>query len=298
MERFDLVEGLEESFQRFERAAAKGHEESIWIGTVVKGLKMEKAVLKEAFGKTEDPLGWYLAGQFSEKQERFDFWKKSAEGGCSWGQVEYGWFFKVNPDLMDLKVSIEWIEKSVKQNNPLGTFILGDMIGENGDYAKTLRYFQAAAELGWNNAMTCLTGMYINGQGCERDLRRALIWSAQSEEVGPFWDVMARAKDTIAEQAETSNGNFDQLCFLMGWGMYWYRHGSKDWEEQEDDVKAFASECLDFYCSTIELQQKSIFTFLLFWNQTVGVKDVGVLIGKIVWEEEQLVWLDGLWTFA
>ena len=36
MEQFAAYEDLKEQFQRFERAAAKGHEESIWIGSVVK----------------------------------------------------------------------------------------------------------------------------------------------------------------------------------------------------------------------------------------------------------------------
>jgi hypothetical protein len=27
-------------------------------------------------------------------RERFDFFKKSAEAGCSWGQVEYGEYFQ------------------------------------------------------------------------------------------------------------------------------------------------------------------------------------------------------------
>jgi hypothetical protein len=52
---------------------------------------------------------------------------------------------------------------------------------------------------------------------------------------------------------------------------------------REGEENAFPDLCLDYYCFCVELQQKSIFTFLLCWNQTVGVKDVGVLIGKMVW---------------
>ena len=40
MENFDHSK-LKESFGRFERAAAKGHEESIWIVSVVKDVEME-----------------------------------------------------------------------------------------------------------------------------------------------------------------------------------------------------------------------------------------------------------------
>jgi hypothetical protein len=52
---------LEESFGRFERAAAKGHEESIFILSVVKDVEMKDSALIEAFAKTEEPMGWYFA---------------------------------------------------------------------------------------------------------------------------------------------------------------------------------------------------------------------------------------------
>jgi hypothetical protein len=60
MFKFDYTD-LEESFARFERAAAKGHEESIWILSLLKGVEMETSALWKAFRKPEDPLGWYFA---------------------------------------------------------------------------------------------------------------------------------------------------------------------------------------------------------------------------------------------
>jgi hypothetical protein len=52
-------------------------------------------------------------------------------------------------------------------------------------------------------------------------------------------------------------------------------------------IKDFGRHCLDFYCSCVELQQKSILMFLLCWNQTTGVKGPGQMIGKMVWEGRQ-----------
>jgi hypothetical protein len=66
MERFRAYEDLKRQFKRFERAAAKGHEESIWISSVVKDVKMTWIALKEAFAKTEEPLGWWFAGLLSK----------------------------------------------------------------------------------------------------------------------------------------------------------------------------------------------------------------------------------------
>jgi hypothetical protein len=93
-----------ESFVLFERAAAKVHEESIWIVSVMKDMDMEESDIKEAFAKSEEPLGWHLAGRLSESTEVFydlynspevfDFYKMSAEGGCSWGQAAYANHFE------------------------------------------------------------------------------------------------------------------------------------------------------------------------------------------------------------
>jgi hypothetical protein len=81
MEGFDAYKDLGEQFQLFERAAAKGHEESIWILSVVKDVEMEESALREVFAKTETPLGWGFAAMLSGGREQFDFYKKSAEGG-------------------------------------------------------------------------------------------------------------------------------------------------------------------------------------------------------------------------
>jgi hypothetical protein len=45
--------------------------------------------------------------------------------------------------------------------------------------------------------------------------------------------------------------------------------------------------CLHYYCDNVDIQQKSVWTFLWCWNQIVGVKDVGVMIGKLVWEKRE-----------
>jgi hypothetical protein len=277
---------LEECFERFERAAAKGHEESIWILSVVKDVKMEKTALKETFAKTEEPLGWYLAGEVSVPREAFDFYKKSAEGGCSWGQVKYGEYFENGWGVEDdEKVYMEWLEKAVKQNNPKAVFWLGiwfRYIGEEQE--KALSYYRGAAELGWKSSVEDLAEMLIDGEGCETDLRQAAIWSAK-EASHWFWNILHTAR-AVFEDGRTENlgCDFNQLCYSLGWGFYWYVFGTDDWDEDD----AFSSRCLDYYCYCIELQQKSIFTFLLCWNQaTGGVKGPGKMIAQMVWEERE-----------
>jgi hypothetical protein len=288
MEEFDHDE-LEESFARFERAAAKGHKESIWILSVVKDVEKEKSAWKEALGKTEEPLGWYFAGRLSFDRERFDFYKKSAEGGCSWGQFEYGDYFEDGHFVeKDEKVYLEWLEKAANQNNPEAMDWLGIWFRYGGgDKEKAVSYYLAGAELGWKISMNSLAEMLRKGEGCVKDLWQAVIWSAQGEEGEVMRGVLT---DTgfafLRGMPEIVECDFDQLCYSLGWGLYWYRN------EHFNSKQVFANKCLGHYCSCVELQLKSIFTFLWFWNRTTrGIKGPGQMIAKMVWEtrEENLV---------
>jgi hypothetical protein len=295
-EEFDPFEDLEEQFQPFERAAAKGHEESIWIVSVVKNVEMTWIALKEAFAKTEEPLGWCFAARLcGYGREQFDFYKKSAEGGCSWGQGWYGMCFRYGGDYVekDKKVYVDWLEKAANQNNPWAMDWLGGWFRwDGGDREKAVSYFRAAAELGWEESMNSLAIMLKNGVGCEKDLREAVIWSAKGDS-GWFWYMLRTAGSALLRKTTDSlECDFNQLCYTLGWGLYWYQYETGRWKNQRDEGQAFGSRCLDYYCSCVYLQQKSIWTFLLCWNRTTGgVKGPGQMIAQIVWQgrEDNLV---------
>jgi hypothetical protein len=105
-----------------------------------------------------------------------------------------------------------------------------------------------------------------------------------------FCGVLGETGRVYGKKELESDSN--RLLYDLGWGLYWYEYGSEYCTIQNDTNKVFANRCIDYYCSCVELQQKSIFTFLWFWNQTLGgVKDVGVMMAKMVWEgrEENLV---------
>jgi hypothetical protein len=281
---------LEEQFQRFERAAAKGHEESIWIVGVVKDVK--KNPLIKAFAKTEEPLGHYFTGRLSHGRERFGFFKKSAEGGCSWGQLEYGLYFKNRGGFVekDEKVYVEWLEKAANQNNPRAMLRLGSWFrngGDEDDKQKAVSYYRAAAELGWTESMNWLAEMLRDGDGCVKDLRQAVSWGAKGDS-HVFWDELVDAKRAL-ESGPTAKY---QLCYTFGWGLYWFQYDSERWNRKSDESKAFGNRCIDYYCSCVELQQKSVVEFLLCWNRTTGgIKGPGQMIAQMVWEgrEDNLV---------
>jgi hypothetical protein len=140
--------------------------------------------------------------------------------------------------------------------------------------------------------MPSLAEMLRNGEGCAKDLRQAVIWSAKGKATW-FWNLLGDARRALEKRTtEDLDCNVNQLFYALGWGLYWYQYDEmRRLKDQHDQDKAFGNRCLDYYCSCVELQQKSIFAFLLCWNRNVGVKDVGVMIGKMVWEgrEENLV---------
>jgi TPR repeat protein len=298
MEEFRLYAGLQEKFAYFERAAAKGHEESIWFMSVAKDVEIEQSALKEAFAKTGKPLGWHLAGKLSVGREQFDFFKKSAEGGCSWGQVEYGGYFETGMFVEeDSKVCLEWLGRAANQNNPLAMNWLGDWFRWEGgdDKEEVISSFRAAAELGWKNSMFCLSNMLRYGEGCDKDLRQTSIWSAKGNDSDWLFDILNIARVSLTGSTENLTCDLDHLCYTLGWGLYWYQYGSEDWNRQTDEAKAFGNRCLDYYCSCVELQRKSIFTFLWFGNQTTGVKGPGQIIGQMVWEQREDSFLKSIW---
>ena len=253
--------------------------------------------MEETFAKTEKPLGCYFAGEFSDGREQFDFYKKSAEAGCSWGQMQYADCFKEGLLVeKDENLYLEWLKKAAKQNNPEALYWLGswfelDSDEDDGD-EKAVSLYLAAAQLGWKNSMYWLAIMLKDGVGCEKDLRQAVIWSAQSKkssDVDVLWTILGEEARAAYYEGTTNDlgCDFDQLCYSIGWGLYWYQYGDENWNDRTDNEKSFGSRCLDYYCSCVELQQKSIFTFLLCWNRTMGVKDVGPMIAKIVWEDRE-----------
>jgi TPR repeat protein len=291
-----LHDDLEEAFALFERAAAKGHEEAIWIMSVVKDVQLEKDVWKEAFAMTEEPLGWWFAGQFTGwGRERFNLFSKSAKGGCSWGQLDYAWYLKRGHYVgEDKKAYLELMEKAAKQNNPVAMSRLGDWCSRNGAAEKTTAFLHhvRAAQMGWKDSLDSLAEMLKHRKGCGKESRQAVKWSAEGNAI-EFWEQLGDARVAFKQGlTEDLDGNFNQMCFILGWGLYWYVCYNGEWDHRTIDETTFGLCCLNYYCSCVELQQKSIFTFLLYWNQrSGGVKGPGQMIGKIVWEgrEDNLV---------
>jgi tetratricopeptide (TPR) repeat protein len=301
-------EEFEKSLELFRRAAAKGHEDAVWILSVVDvdELEFDLGDWAEAFAQTDNALGQYLSVDLTREcsESQFKLLKKSAEGGCRWGQAGYalcfGKFMSVGErGEEDPEAYLEWLEKSANQNNAKALFDLGEFFrfGEE-EFEKAISYHLRGAQLGWKNCTSAVALMFCFERVHKMDFRRAVIWSAQAEWSEVFSEMLEYARTGLVpdcarpdcdENSTPEDGDFNQLCYALGWGLYWHRYGSKSWHSFSKESKAFGEQCLDYYCACVELQQKSIFTFLLCWNRTTGrVKDVGEMIAQKVWEQREV----------
>jgi hypothetical protein len=150
---------------------------------------------------------------------------------------------------------VEWLEKAANQNNPQAMEWLGQWFRAEGeDQEKVVSYFRAGAELGWKKSMESLVLMLRDGEGCATNLREAVIWGAKvnaSLMFGfyMFKDLLADARRALESGAtEKLDCDFNQLCYTLGWGLYWYQYGTGRWNNQKsDEDQAFGNRCLDYY---------------------------------------------------
>jgi hypothetical protein len=203
--------------------------------------------------------------------------------------VQYAWYFKDGLFVEeDEKVYVEWLKKAANQNNPLAMDLLGDVFKAAREMEKALLHYRGAVELGWTTSMHSLAEMLTNGEGCAVDSRRAVMWSARCTNRPIFWHFFENVFSLFVEgTTDELEGDFGQLCYSLGWGMYWYVYGTKGWVQKNRMMQTFGNRFVNMYCSCVELQQKSIFTFLWFWNRTTGIKGPGVMIAQMVWEERE-----------
>merc|ERR1711991_798995 len=147
---------------------------------------------------------------------------------------------------------------------------------------ESLARYRIAAELGWESAQIELGDLCYERSSSFRDLQEAVHWGSVLG-CAYFWWSLGSTAEYWDDEDEACVG-FQQLAMEIGKGLYWYQYDSERFSQEGELKQAFGSKCLDYYCETIELQQEAIFLFLLFWNKTTGVKDVGQTIGEMAWE--------------
>jgi hypothetical protein len=268
----------------FTEAAEKGHEECLWVLEVIKGAR--PGTWKKAFCNTNVPLGWYIGGKMCAfcSPEQLNLMQKSAEAGCSWGQLEYAAYFKSGVIVkQDRAAYLSWLEKAAEQDNPEALYRLGEWFAYQKDNKEATLQFEASAKLGWAAAMKKLAQRCSIGADCAVDRKQAVIWAAKGKsKMLDAWLEDAR-RDFEWGRTDDFDYNFNELCFALGWGLH--VHPSK--RKLPDLVTEFGARCIRYYLACIEAQRIAVMTFMLCWTRTLGVKDVGQIIGRMVWEDRE-----------
>lgn len=202
--------------------------------------------------------------------------------------MEYGRYFEegmgyVEPDMLTYK---KYLFQAAEQDNPLAFYELAVTMRFR-DETEAVALFEKAVAGGLVRVKGSLAEMRKRGTGCDKNLPEALRLSAHGYPY-LFWNIFTAVEEKYKAGDRTHEDvELERYFYLLGQGLYWYAYQSNQFEERSKKDKVFALRCLDYYCACVELQQKSIFTFLWCWNQSVGVKDVGVMIGKMVWENRE-----------
>jgi hypothetical protein len=176
-------------------------------------------------------------------------------------------------------VYLQWLEKAAEQDNPDAIYWLAEWNYFVEQDEQAFKDLDRAAASGWKSAIKGLANILRTGDGCEANVAAAVFLCARGN-LQWFWEILREVVEKKLRGVD-----YHPIYYALGWGMYWYMDGSEELKIQRKKDAEYGNRCMRFYCSKLELQQRSIFTFLLCWNQaTGGVKDIGWMTAQMVWE--------------
>ena len=102
------------------------------------------------------------------------------------------------------KEALYWLEKSASNDEPEALYQLGLYYAEKADLAKSIQYYQRAAELNYGDALLELYYIYGEGIGVEQDDDKALFFLKKVAELGN-----QEAIEELAAMALSGQGSMD-----------------------------------------------------------------------------------------
>ena len=102
------------------------------------------------------------------------------------------------------KEALFWLERAASNDEPHALYQLGLYYAEKADLAKSIQYYQRAAELNYGDALLELYYIYGEGIGVEQDDDKALFFLKKVAELGN-----QEAIEELAAMALSGEGNMD-----------------------------------------------------------------------------------------
>ena len=106
------------------------------------------------------------------------------------------------------KEALFWLEKAANNDEPEALFQLGVYYSEGNDLAKSIKYYQRAAELNHADAALELSYIYDEGAIVEQDDDKALFFLKKSAELGNQ-EAIEEAAQALVSLDQNGQGNMD-----------------------------------------------------------------------------------------
>ena len=107
------------------------------------------------------------------------------------------------------KEALFWLEKAANNDEPEALFQLGVYYSEGNDLAKSIKYYQRAAELNHADAALELSYIYDEGAIVEQDDDKALFFLKKSAELGNQEAIEELAAQALVSRDQNGQGNID-----------------------------------------------------------------------------------------
>ena len=107
------------------------------------------------------------------------------------------------------KDALFWLEKAANNDEPEALFQLGVYYSEGNDLAKSIKYYQRAAELNHADAALELSYIYDEGAIVEQDDDKALFFLKKSAELGNQEAIEELAAQALVSRDQNGQGNMD-----------------------------------------------------------------------------------------
>ncbi len=107
------------------------------------------------------------------------------------------------------KEALFWLEKAANHDEPEALFQLGVYYSEGNDLAKSIKYYQRAAELNHADAALELSYIYDEGSIVEQDEDKALFFLKKSAELGNQEAIEELAAQALVSRDQNGQDNMD-----------------------------------------------------------------------------------------
>lgn len=117
-------------------------------------------------------------------QKAMYYYEKAADQNLTSAYYHLGNLYKEEPGFKDLKKSLFWFLKAAKEGHQTSQCIVGEMFAKEKNYIDSVFWLSKSAEQENMIAQVLLADKYMNGEGVEKDMTKAIELYRKSAKQG------------------------------------------------------------------------------------------------------------------